>query len=84
MFSESLRSSIYIFNYIIILVKIQKNYCKHESVSQSVKSDCEPMDCSQPGSSVHGILQARILEWIAISYSRGSSQPRDGPGSPAL
>ena len=38
------------------------------------------MDCSPPGSSVHGILQARILEWVAISFSRGSSQPR----SPAL
>ena len=35
------------------------------------------MDCSLPGSSVHGILQARILEWVAISFSRGSSQPRD-------
>ena len=35
------------------------------------------MDCSPPGSSVHGILQARILEWVAISVSRGSSQPRD-------
>ena len=35
------------------------------------------MDCSPPGSSVHGILQARILEWIAIPFSRGSSQPRD-------
>ena len=38
---------------------------------------CNPMDCSLPGSSVHGILQARILEWIAIPFSRGSSQPRD-------
>ena len=36
------------------------------------------MDCNLPGSSVHGILQARILEWVAISFSRGSSQPRDG------
>ena len=35
------------------------------------------MDCSPPSSSVHGILQARILEWVAISFSRGSSQPRD-------
>ena len=35
------------------------------------------MDCSPPGSSVHGISQARILEWVAISSSRGSSQPRD-------
>ena len=34
-----------------------------------------PMDCSPPGSSVHGILQARMLEWVAISFSRGSSRP---------
>ena len=38
---------------------------------------CDPMGCSLPGSSVHAILQARILEWVAISFSRGSSQPRD-------
>ena len=38
---------------------------------------CDPMDCSPPGSSVHGILQARILEWVAISFSRGSSWLRD-------
>ena len=38
---------------------------------------CDPMDCSSPGSSVHGILQARILEYVAIPFSRGSSQPRD-------
>ena len=38
---------------------------------------CDPMDCSPWASSVHGILQARILEWVAISYSRGPSQPRD-------
>ena len=37
---------------------------------------CDPMDSSSPGSSVHGILQARILEWVAISSLRGSSQPR--------
>ena len=36
---------------------------------------CDPMDCSPPGSSVHGILQARILEWVAVSFSRGSSRP---------
>ena len=35
------------------------------------------MNCSLPGSPVHGILQARILEWVAISFSRGSSQPKD-------
>ena len=38
---------------------------------------CDSMDCSPPGSSVHGMLQAGILEWVAISFSRGSSQPRD-------
>ena len=38
---------------------------------------CDPMDCSPPGSSVHGIIQARVLEWVAIAFSRGSSQPRD-------
>ena len=39
---------------------------------------CYPMDCSLPGSSIHGIFQARVLEWVAISFSRGSSPPRDG------
>ena len=49
-----------------------------ESVSYSVMTiPCDLIDCSPPGSSVHGILQARILEWVAISFSRGSSQPRD-------
>ena len=38
---------------------------------------CDPMVCSSPGSSLHGILQARILEWVAMPFSRGSSQPRD-------
>ena len=40
---------------------------------------CKPMDCSPPGSSVHGISQARLLKWVAISFSRGSSQSRDRP-----
>ena len=38
---------------------------------------CSPRDCSPPGSSVHGIFQARVLEWVAISSSKGSSRPRD-------
>ena len=46
-------------------------------VSQSCLTLCDPMDCSLPGSSVCGILQARILEWAAVPFSRGSSQPRD-------
>ena len=47
------------------------------SVAQSCPTLCNPMDCSLPGSSVCGISQARILEWVAISFSRGSSWPRD-------
>ena len=46
-------------------------------VTQSCPTPSDPMDCSLPGSSIHGIFQARILEWVAISFSRGSSQPRD-------
>ena len=46
--------------------------------AQSCPTVCDPMDCRPPGSSVQGILQVRILEWVAISSSRGSSRPRDG------
>ena len=46
-------------------------------VPQSCSVFCNPMYCSLPGSSVHGILQARILEWVAMPSSRGSSQLRD-------
>ena len=46
-------------------------------VAQSCLTLCDPMDCSLSGSSVHGIFQARLLEWIAISFSRGSSRPRN-------
>ena len=49
-------------------------------VTQSCLTHCDPLDCSPPGSCVHGVLQARILEWVAMPSSRGSSQPR----SPAL
>ena len=45
--------------------------------AQSCLTLCNSMDHSPPGSSVHGILQARILEWVSISSSRGSSQPKD-------
>ena len=47
------------------------------SVAQSYLTLCDPMDCSPPGSSVHGILQAGILDWVAVSSCRGSSPPRD-------
>ena len=46
-------------------------------VTQSYLTLCDPMDCNPPGSSVHGILQARILEWVAMPSSGGFSQPRD-------
>ena len=46
-------------------------------VAQSCPALCDPMDCSPPGSSIHVILQARILQGVAISFSRGSSRPRD-------
>ena len=52
----------------------------HESeseVAQSCLTPCDPMDYSLPCSSIHGIFQARVLEWVAISFSRGSSWPRD-------
>ena len=53
--------------------------CVHEcSVTHSCPTLWDPMDYSSPGSSVHRILQVRILEWVPISYFRGSSRPRDG------
>ena len=51
--------------------------CMHAKSFQSCLTLCDPMDCSPPRSSVHGILQARPLEWVAIFSSRGSSRPRD-------
>ena len=47
-------------------------------VTQSCLTVCSPMDYNPPGSSVHGILQVRILEWVAFPFSRGPSLPRDG------
>ena len=60
-----------------------------EVVSEKVKSLsrvrlCDPVDCSLSGSSVHGIFQARVLEWVAVSFSRGSSHPGIEPGSSTL
>ena len=53
-------------------------------ITKSYLTLCDTMDCSSPGSSVHGIFQARILEWVAISFSRGSSYPGIKPMSPTL
>ena len=67
------------------MIRNHCSYKSHQCVSESeseVTQSCpilwDPMDCSLLGSSIHGILQARILEWVAISFSRASSQPRDG------
>ena len=49
----------------------------HPKSLQSCPTLCDPMDCGPPGSSIQGILRARILEWVAISFSRGFSQSRD-------
>ena len=61
-----------------------KEVVKWVKVTQSCPTLCNPMDCSLPISSLHGILQARTREWVAIPFSRGSSQPRDWTRSPAL
>ena len=50
--------------------------CMHAKLLQPCLTFCSPMDCSPPGSSVHGILQAKILEWVAMPFSRVSPQPR--------
>ena len=52
-------------------------YNSLSEVAQSCLTLCDPVDCRPPGSCVHGIFQARILEWVAISFSRGSARPKD-------
>ena len=52
-------------------------FWRRSEVAQLCLTLCDPTDCNLPGSSIHGIFQARILEWVAISFSGGSSQPRD-------
>ena len=62
-----------------IVVTHLKSYCSYFNCAQSLQSCpalCDSLDCSPPGSSVHGIFQARILEWVAMPSSRGSSWPR--------
>ena len=58
--------------------KVSQQPKDHAKLLQSCPALWDPVDCSTPGSSVLGILQARILEWVAVPSSRGSSSPRDG------
>ena len=59
------------------MIPRQSSLLKWSKVAQSCLTLCNPVDCSLPGSSIHEILQAKILEWVAISLSRGSSWTRD-------
>ena len=77
--SGSWRSFLYSFSvYSCHLFLISSASVSEKSeATQSCLTLCDPMDCSLPGSFIHGIFQARVLEWVAISFSRGSSWPRD-------
>ena len=71
-------SNYYLWSSMVFMVMNFKCFLVFQvKVTQSCVTLCDPVDCSLPGSSVHRILQARILEWVAIAFSRGSSQPRD-------
>ena len=59
-----------------ILWILSKHWCAHVPTKWCLIF-CDPMDCSLPCSSVHGIFQARVLKWVTISHSRGSFQPKD-------
>ena len=61
----------------LVITQLSLNSVKESEAAQSCLTLCNPMYCSLTGSSVHGIFQARVLECIAISFSRGSSQARD-------
>ena len=75
--SHTIGPQIQLIWYIRLFWLLKKVKVKESEVSQSCLTLCDPVDCSPPGSSVHGILQARILERVAISFCRGSSQPGD-------
>ena len=60
----------------LILTEIDHSF-KWSEVAQSCPTLCHPMDCSLPGSYIYGVFQGIVLEWVAISFSRGSSRPRD-------
>ena len=61
------------------VARVMKERKKESEVAQSCPSLCDPVDCSPPGSSVHGIPQARILEWAAIAFSTSNEVPPQYP-----
>ena len=67
--NNSNNNMVNISNNIFLILKVK--------VAQSCLTPCNPLDCSPPGSSIHEVFHARIVEWVAISYFRGSSSPRD-------
>ena len=80
--TDNLLSNVYLSCFELNFLERHHDVIKQKTTMNSEKLHCvptlcDPVDCSFPGSSVHGILQARILEWVAISFSRGSSWPRD-------
>ena len=78
--SESGLNVLLVAPLLICLTILQRSFTlqwKEEEVAQSCLTLCDPVDCSLRGSSIHGIFQAIVLEWVAISVSRGSSRPRD-------
>ena len=74
-FSSIFTRSLWILN--VSIAQIPRFGVREVLVGQSCPTFCDPIDCSPPGSSVHVTSQARILEWVAIPFSRGSSPPRD-------
>ena len=62
---------------ILKIYSVSTGFCVCVLIVQSCLTLCDPVNCSPPASSVHGILQARILEWVAIPFSRGSSRPKN-------
>ena len=68
------KCSLFKANSLTFLVNLKKKYAKSLQLCLNL---CNPMNCSLSGSSIHGILQARILEWVAMASSRGSSRPTD-------
>ena len=79
-FVGKVMSRLMLSRFVIAFLLSSKVKVKESEVTQSCPTLCNPVDCSLPGSSVHGILQARVLKWVPISFSRGYSRPRDRIG----